>query len=43
MEVEASYRRQLSLLGEKTYDPKLTEFLKKDLDWLQEEKRNLLE
>jgi hypothetical protein len=43
MEVEASYQRQLSLLGGKTYDPKLTEFLKKDLNWLQKEKRNLFE
>ena len=39
--VEASWRRQLGLSGVKNYDPKLTESLKKDLNWLQEQKKNL--
>jgi hypothetical protein len=41
--VEASWQRQLALSGGRGYDPKLTESLKKDLDWLEEEKRTLIE
>ncbi|HSZ32623.1 MAG TPA: hypothetical protein VK772_04890 [Puia sp.] len=35
--IQASFDRQLSLAGKPGYDPLLTENLKKDLDWLQEE------
>jgi hypothetical protein len=36
--IEASYQRQLDLAGKPGYDPKLTIELKKDLDWLNEQK-----
>jgi len=36
--IEASYRRQLDLAGKPGYDPKLTVELKKDLDWLNDQK-----
>ncbi len=36
--IEASYQRQLSLAGRPGYDPQLTMQLKKDLDWLNEQK-----
>lgn len=36
--IEASYKRQLDLAGKPGYDPKLTIELKKDLDWLNEQK-----
>jgi hypothetical protein len=39
-EVTASYQRQLTLSGKSGYDHSLTEFLKKDLDWLREQKDN---
>ena len=42
-EVEASYQRQIALAGKNGYDHTLTVFLKKDLDWLLEQKRNLPE
>jgi len=35
--IEASYKRQIELAGKPGYDPKLTEQLKKDLDWLSEQ------
>jgi hypothetical protein len=43
--IEASYKRQIELAGKPGYDPKLTEQLKKDLDWLseQEVKKNVSE
>jgi len=39
--IEASYRRQLSLAGKPGYDPQLTLQLKKDLDWLREQKNEM--
>jgi hypothetical protein len=36
--IEASYQRQLDLAGKPGYDPKLTIELKKDLDWLNEQR-----
>ena len=36
--IEASYQRQLDLAGKPGYDPKLTIELKKDLDWLNDQK-----
>lgn len=36
--IEASYQRQLGLAGKPGYDPQLTVELKKDLDWLKEQK-----
>jgi hypothetical protein len=36
--IEASYQRQLDLAGKPGYDPQLTDQLKKDLDWLEEQK-----
>jgi hypothetical protein len=39
--VEASYQRQLLLAGKPGYDPQLTIQLKKDLDWLREQKSAL--
>jgi hypothetical protein len=36
--IETSYQRQLDLAGKPGYDPKLTIELKKDLDWLNEQK-----
>ena len=43
--IEASYKRQIELAGKPGYDPKLTEQLKKDLDWLseQESQKNVSE
>ena len=41
-EVEASYERQLALAGRNGYDPALTAFLKKDLDWLRDQKNSIL-
>jgi len=40
-EVETSYQRQLALVGKPGYDPILTEFIKKDLDWLRQQLNNL--
>jgi hypothetical protein len=37
-DVESSYKRQLTLTGRIVYDPVLTELLKKDLDWLHEQR-----
>ncbi len=37
--IEASYQRQLGLAGKPGYDPQLTVELKKDLDWLKEQKQ----
>ncbi|HMH32463.1 MAG TPA: hypothetical protein VK543_05505 [Puia sp.] len=42
-EVEMSYQRQLALVGKPGYDPTLTDFIKKDLDWLLGQKSNLSE
>ena len=39
--IEASYQRQLDLAGKPGYDPQLTIQLKKDLDWLTEQKKAL--
>jgi hypothetical protein len=36
--IEASYQRQIDLAGKPGYDPQLTVQLKKDLDWLNEQK-----
>jgi hypothetical protein len=36
--IEASYQRQLNLVGKSRYDPRLTVQLKQDLDWLNEQK-----
>jgi hypothetical protein len=36
--IEASYQRQLNLVGKSGYDPRLTVQLKQDLDWLNEQK-----
>ncbi len=41
-ETESAYQRQLNLSGKKGYDHTLTEHLKKDLDWLQEQRKVLL-
>jgi hypothetical protein len=35
--IKASYQRQLDLAGRPGYDQRLTENLKKDLDWLEGE------
>jgi hypothetical protein len=35
--IKASYQRQIDLAGKPGYDPLLTENLKKDLDWLDNE------
>jgi hypothetical protein len=34
-ELTKAYQRQMEKLGEPGYDPKLTELLKKDLDWIR--------
>jgi len=39
--VRLSYNRQLSLCGNRGYDPKLTFDLKKDIEWFEQEKRYL--
>jgi len=39
--IEASYQRQLDLAGKPGYDPQLTIELKKDLDWLNNQKTTL--
>jgi hypothetical protein len=41
--VATSYQRQLALAGKPGYDPVLTDQLKKDLDWLEEQKQRFLE
>lgn len=38
LEVETSYQRQLSRSGKPGYDHSLTEYLKRDMDWLREQK-----
>ena len=38
MEAKLSYHRQLSLAGNPRYDPGLTFDLKKDIEWLEQQK-----
>jgi len=37
-ELTRAYQRQVEKAGQPHYDPALTELLKKDLNWLQEQK-----
>ena len=41
--MKASYRRQLGLAGKPGYDPQLTIQLKKDMDWLLEQKLRFIQ
>jgi hypothetical protein len=43
LDAETSYQRQLTHAGKPRYDHSLTEYLKKDLDWLREQRDRLHE
>jgi hypothetical protein len=40
-DLKASHHRQLALAGNPWYDPILTYYLKKDIEWLEQKKKEL--